>query len=116
MSKVNSLAAGAAIFLTACAGLSSYNPTPWWTIHETAFKSLKPGTTTKEEVRKDIGVPMSESHFPLSNEDVWEYRYLEGTTIVMLAYVNFDATTGVLKSYHQRLDPAFTGGVGGGGM
>ena len=90
MNKSNLLTAAVVLFLTACAGFSpsSYNPTPWWTIHEPAFDALKPGTTTKEDVRKQIGVPMTESHFPRLNEDVWEYRYLEGTTIVMLAYVH----------------------------
>jgi len=109
MNRYKLLTAAAAIFLAACAGPSSYNPTPWWTIHETAFKSLKPGISTKEDVRRQIGVPLTESHFPRLNEDAWEYRYLEGTTIVMLAYLYFDPN-GVLKSYEQRLDPAFTGG------
>jgi len=101
----------AALLLTACAGFSpsSYHPTPWWSIHAPAFDGLKPGASTKEDVRKQIGNPLTESHFPLSNDDVWEYRYLEGTTIVMLAYVHFDPN-GVLKSYEQRLDPAFHGG------
>ena len=109
MNKRGFLTAGAALFLPACAGPLPYNPTPWWTIHESAFRKLKPGVSTKEDVRRDIGVPLTESHFPRLNEDVWEYRYLEGTTIVMLAYVHFDATSGVLKSYEQRLDPAFHG-------
>lgn len=110
MTKPNFLTVGAAVFLAACAGVS-YNPTPFWTIHDSAFKSLKPGVSTKDDVRKLIGaVPLTESHFPRLDEDVWEYRYLEGTTIVMLAYLHFDPN-GVLKSYEQRLDPAFTGGM-----
>jgi outer membrane protein assembly factor BamE (lipoprotein component of BamABCDE complex) len=106
MNKCKLLTAGAAIFLAACAG--SYNPTLYTSIHDGAFASLKPGVSTKEDVRKQIGVPLTESHFPRLNEDVWEYRYLEGTTVVMLAYVHFDPN-GVLKSYEQRLDPAFHG-------
>jgi outer membrane protein assembly factor BamE (lipoprotein component of BamABCDE complex) len=106
MNKCKLLTAGAAVFLAACAG--SYNPTLYTSIHDSAFASLKPGTTTKEDVRKQIGVPLTESHFPRLNEDVWEYRYIEGTTVVMLAYVHFDPN-GVLTSYEQRLDPAFHG-------
>lgn len=95
------------LLLTACA---SYNPTPYWTIHTPAFANLKPGVTTKAEVRTQVGVPLSEMNFARQNEDVWEYRYLDGTTIVMLAYVHFDPS-GILKYYEQRLDPAFHGGV-----
>jgi outer membrane protein assembly factor BamE (lipoprotein component of BamABCDE complex) len=106
------LAAVAALSLTACAGLSpsGYAPTMYTSIHTAAFTGLKPGVTTKEDVRKQVGIPLTESHFPRLNEDVWEYRYLDGTTIVMLAYVHFDPN-GVLKYYEQRLDPAFTGGI-----
>jgi outer membrane protein assembly factor BamE (lipoprotein component of BamABCDE complex) len=110
MKKFSSLAAATTVLLAACAG--SYNPTLYTSIHDGAFASLKPGTTSKEDVRKQIGIPLTESHFPRLNEDVWEYRYIEGTTVVMLAYVHFDANTGVLKSYEQRLDPAFHGGNG----
>lgn len=105
-------AAAVSLVLTACAGFppTSYNPTPWWTIHTPAFANLKPGVSTKEDVRKQVGIPLSEMHFPRLNEDAWEYRYLDGTTIVMLAYVHFDPN-GVLKYYEQRLDPAFHGGT-----
>jgi outer membrane protein assembly factor BamE (lipoprotein component of BamABCDE complex) len=106
------LTATAALFLTACAGLSAsgYAPTLYTSIHTAAFTNLKPGTSTKEDVRKQVGVPLTESHFPRLNEDVWQYRYLDGTTIVMLADVHFNQN-GVLTYYEQRLDPAFTGGV-----
>jgi hypothetical protein len=115
MNTRNLLAVGAAALLAACAGMSpsAETPTLYTSIHSQAFDSLKPGTTTKEDVRKQIGIPLTESHFSRSNEDVWEYRYIEGTSLVMLAYVHFDAGTGVLKSYDQRLDPAFHGGGNG---
>ena len=117
MNTRNLLTAAAALFLTACAGLSASGDTPtlYTSIHTAAFTNLKPGVTTKEDVRKQVGVPLTESHFPRLNEDVWEYRYLDGTTIVMLAYVHFDPK-GVLTYYEQRLDPAFHGGSGPGGM
>ena len=94
-------------FLTACAA-TAYSPTPWWTIKEANFASLKPGVTTKAEVRQLIGVPLSEINFPRQNEEAWEYRYLQGTTTVMLAYVHF-GPTGVYKFSFHELDPAFHG-------
>jgi len=105
--------AAAMLCLAACAGFAptGYNPTPYWTIHTPDFAGLKAGTTTKAEVRKQVGVPLSEMTFPRQSEDVWEYRYLDGTTIVMLAYVHFDPN-GVLKYYEQFIDPAFHGGEG----
>jgi len=92
--------------LTACA--TGYAPTPYWEIHETTFQGLNPGQTTKEQVRRQVGVPLTESHFPRQNEDVWEYRYLEGPTIRMLAYVYFDSN-GRYKYLTQQLDPAHYG-------
>ncbi len=59
-----------------------YSPTPYWTIRDGRL-----------------------------NEDVWEYRYLEGTTIVMLAHVHFDHNGTYTYSFHM-LDPAFRGGRG----
>jgi outer membrane protein assembly factor BamE (lipoprotein component of BamABCDE complex) len=101
--------ATALLVLMAGCATTGYAPTPFWSIREAAFKELKPGTTTKEDVRRQIGIPLTESHFPRQNEDVWEYRYLEGATIRMLADVYFDAN-GIYRGTTQRLDPAFNGG------
>lgn len=88
----------ALLSLSAC---TSYAPTPWWTIRETAFKDLKPGVTTREDVRKQVGVPLSEMYFPRQEEDVWEYRYLEGTTVAMIAYVYFDSKGVYKHTFHM---------------
>ncbi len=103
-SKLGRLAIPALFFLAACA--TPYSPTPYWTIRETAFKSLTPGTTTKAEARKLIGAPLTETHFGRLNEDVWEYRYLEGTTIVMLAHVHFDHNGTYTYSFHMLIGNA----------
>jgi len=100
-------AAALLYLLAGCA--TGYAPTPFWTIRPGAFKELIPGSTTKDDVRRQIGVPVTESHFPRQNEDVWEYRYLEGSTIRMLADVYFDAN-GFYRGTAQRLDPAYIGG------
>jgi hypothetical protein len=98
----------AVFLLGACA--AAYQPTPYWKIHEIAFLPLVPGATTKDDVRKQVGVPLLEMHFSRLNEDVWQYRYLEGTATVMLAFLSFDPN-GVYKSAFHMLDPAFSGGM-----
>jgi hypothetical protein len=96
--------------VSACTGV---RPTPYWTIHTPTFANLKPGVTTKAEVRQQIGIPLTELALPQRNEEVWEYRYLDGTTIVMLAYLYFDQN-GTFKRAEHLLDPAFHGGLDGG--
>jgi len=102
-------ASAALLALAACTG---YHPTPYWSIHTPAFDNLKPGVTTRAEVREQVGTPLSQTTFERKNEEVWEYRYLDGTTIVMLAYVHFDQN-GVLKFVEHFLDPAYHGGLSG---
>lgn len=87
--------------LAACAG---YSPTPYWTIRDETFATLKPGITTKADVRALVGVPLLESSFPRQGEDVWEYRCLDGQTI-MLVYVHFDQGGRYKQFFHMR-DPA----------
>jgi len=95
----------ACALLAACASVGPA-PTPWWTISDAAMNKLKPGSTTQAEVRAIVGTPMLISKFPRQNEETWDYRYLEGSTLVNLAWLTFDAQ-GVLKSYMLRPDPAF---------
>jgi hypothetical protein len=104
--------AGAVLLsLTACAGFAPGTlSTPYWAIHTPAFDNLKSGVTTKAEVRKQVGIPLTETSFTRKNEEVWEYRYLDGSTIIMLAYVHFDPN-GVFKYAEHFLDPAYTGGM-----
>ncbi len=101
--------------VAACAG-GYYSPTPYWTLHDVQFGSLKPGVTTQEDVRRTIGEPLLQMHFPRQNEDVWDYRYIEGSTLVSIGYLHF-TPQGVLKYWEHWLDPAYYGGgVGGAGM
>lgn len=100
---------GLALLLSATACATDYAPTPYWEIRAAAFNDLAPGKTTKEDVRRQIGVPLIESHFPRQDEDVWDYRYLEGSATRMLAYVYFDSN-GRYKHMMQQPDPAFYAG------
>jgi outer membrane protein assembly factor BamE (lipoprotein component of BamABCDE complex) len=98
----------AVVSLAGCA--TAYAPTPFWNIRDSAFAGLKPGATTKADVLRVVGVPLTEEHFPRQNEDVWEYRYLHGTTVRMLAYVHFNPN-GVYTFSDHFLDPAYQGGL-----
>jgi outer membrane protein assembly factor BamE (lipoprotein component of BamABCDE complex) len=110
MGKCMRIGPAVVVALAALAGCATnYRPTPYWQIHETAFAQLVPGVTTKDQVRDSVGVPLVEYHFWRLNEDVWQYRYLEGVATVMLAWLSFDPN-GVFKSGFYQLDPAYTGG------
>jgi outer membrane protein assembly factor BamE (lipoprotein component of BamABCDE complex) len=101
------LVVGAALAsLTACA--PGYHPTPYWQLRETAFHHFQPGVTTRQDVLNQIGQPLSTMEFARQREEVWDYRYLEGSTRVMLAHVHFDEN-GVFKYLEQILDPAYQG-------
>jgi len=99
----------ASALLVALGACTGYSPTPYQSIHTPAFDGLKPGVTTQSEVRQQVGTPLTETTFRRKNEQVWEYRYLDGTTIVMLAYLHFDPN-GVYQYAEHRLDPAYLGG------
>jgi outer membrane protein assembly factor BamE (lipoprotein component of BamABCDE complex) len=106
--KLNRIALVGLLSVAACA--TPYSPTPYSAIKESDFRSLKPGVTTKAEVKTLIGTPVMESHFSRTDQDVWEYSYLESRTIFMLAYVHFDKN-GKYTHYDQLPDPAFTSGT-----
>jgi hypothetical protein len=97
---------GLGLLLGGCAG---YDPTPYWQIKETAFVPLVPGVHTKNDVHRLVGEPLVRFHFARLNEDVWEYRYIEGVFTVKLAWLSFDATSGAYKSAFHQLDPAYSG-------
>jgi hypothetical protein len=67
--------------------------------------------TNRREVLDQLGKPGLVSHFPNLAEEVWTYRYLEGT-LEMLNDVHFDAATGVVKSYAMYRDPAYANILG----
>ncbi len=101
------------VILSGCAGYSpsaGYSPTPYWMVKETAFNNLKSGATTKDDVLREVGVPLLKSFFPRQAEEVWDYRYLQGTATFMLAYVYFDSK-GTYKFSSHMLDPAYYGGA-----
>ena len=87
------------------AGCAVDSPKPWWTLGDANFRSLQTGQTTKAEVRASLGRPVAEMVFASQGEEVWDYRFLQGT-LVMYATVHFD-TRGTYKYYVAQPDPAF---------
>jgi len=78
---------------------------PWWTLGDANFRSLQVGQTTKAEVRSSLGRPVAEMVFARQGEEVWDYRFVQGT-LIMYASVHFD-TRGIYKYYTAEPDLAF---------
>lgn len=81
----------------------------WWTLKDDSFIPIKPGLP-KADARKILGKPLLETRFPRLNEEVWDYRYVHGTTYIYIAEVHFDAQ-GAVKYYTQYPDPAYYSGL-----
>jgi len=57
------------------------------------FATIRPGMTM-EEVRRTLGRPRSATDFPLKNETVWDWRYLEPPGTERIFNVHFDRDSG----------------------
>lgn len=77
---------------------------PWWTLKEESFIPIKPGTT-KDQVRSLLGKSMLETKFPRLAEEVWDYRFVYGSSYVYITEVHFDAK-GMVTYYTQYPDPS----------
>jgi len=69
--------------------------------------SLTAARTTREEVLDAFGRPALVTRFPNLAEEVWTYRYRDGTQ-EMLNDIHFEAATGIVRSYSLYPDPAYT--------
>lgn len=92
----------AQVLLAGCAVDPSVKP--WWTLTEANFLALQPAKTTKADVRAAFGRPSAEMSFAALSEEVWDYRFLSGT-MIMMASVHFDSR-GAYKYYVSEPDPA----------
>ena len=79
---------------------------PWWTLRDESFIPIMPGIS-KADARKLLGKSILEMSFPGLNEEVWDYRYLHGTTQIYITEVHFDGR-GIVKYITQHPDPAYT--------
>jgi outer membrane protein assembly factor BamE (lipoprotein component of BamABCDE complex) len=86
--KTSLMTAFVAALLAGCA--THQQGQSWWTLSEQSFASIKPGTTSKNDVQRDLGTPLLAMTFPRLEEEVWDYRYLNGTR-TYVAELHFDA-------------------------
>ena len=72
-------------------------------INEAHFARLRPGMT-KEDVRHELGRPGEVARYPLLNEDVWSWRYVEFGNRRMFFNAHFDAN-GYFKYASRTPEP-----------
>jgi outer membrane protein assembly factor BamE (lipoprotein component of BamABCDE complex) len=60
----------------------------WWTLNEQTFTPITP-TTTKDDVERLLGKPLLGTVFRNLGEEVWDYRFLNGTRVYIVE-VHFD--------------------------
>lgn len=66
-------------------------------LNEENISKLKPGMP-RDEVRRLLGRPGNVNYSASANEEVWYWRYREWNVRKMELYVQFDRSTGALKS------------------
>jgi hypothetical protein len=81
----------------------------WWTLNEQTFAPIVPGST-KAEVERLAGKPLTTMVFANLGEEVWDYRFLGGTR-PFIAEVHFDMQ-GRTKYYTTYLDQCALGPMG----
>jgi hypothetical protein len=74
-------------FQAACAAPQGARPK--WTLKQSDFGPITP-QTTKEEVERRLGRPLVTTRFPRLQEEVWDYRYMDGVQ-TSVAEIHFDA-------------------------
>jgi len=77
------LAAG---ILVACASPEGFRPK--WTLKQSDFNPITP-QTTKQDVERRLGKPLVATRFPRLQEEVWDYRYMDGVQ-TSVAEIHFD--------------------------
>jgi outer membrane protein assembly factor BamE (lipoprotein component of BamABCDE complex) len=71
---------------------------------EENFGNVRPGMS-RAEVRRLLGRPRGVQEFPLKNEQVWDWRYLDPTSKPRLFNVHFDRGTGRVTRTSASEDP-----------
>jgi hypothetical protein len=70
------------------------------------FATIKPGTTTKDDVLRTIGAPSETSYLSLTDLEVWSYPYKEHNVWNSLMHVHFDKN-GIVQKMLNGPDPRF---------
>ncbi len=99
-----------ALILAAVIGGCATDPAvkPWWTIGP-AFNRIQAGRMTKDDVFRELGRPILEVAYPRLAEQVWDYRFADGT-MMMYGSVHFN-NQGVVTYFTSEPDPAFYSGL-----
>ena len=91
------------VIAAALGGCATYQQgRAYWTLNESDFAAIQPGSTTKSDVEQLMGRPLMSMRFANLGEEVWDYRFLGGTR-VYVAEIHFD-TAGRTKYYTTYLD------------
>jgi outer membrane protein assembly factor BamE (lipoprotein component of BamABCDE complex) len=100
---MNKLILAAVLTLTLSACASQSGRVDWWSLGPQSFKQATPGVS-KAEVERLVGKPIVITAFDRVGEEVWDYRYADGS-IIMITEIHFDRE-GKVKYYTQFPDPA----------
>jgi hypothetical protein len=100
MKTVAAVVAFAALLLGGCIHQQGRD---WWTLNPETFAGITPGTTGKGDVERLAGQPLLASVFPRQGEEVWDYRYLNGTrTYVAEIHFDTEGRTKYVATYPDR--------------
>jgi outer membrane protein assembly factor BamE (lipoprotein component of BamABCDE complex) len=87
---MKSFSAAALVLAVVLGGCAAHGQSrPWWTLSDQNFSAIQPGATGKADVERLVGTPLLVTVFPRQEEEVWDYRYLNGTRNYA-AEVHFD--------------------------
>ena len=92
---------GAAALLAGCA--SYQQGRPYYTLKASDFTPLAGAPTTKADVERMYGRPLTAMTFRRQGEEVWDYRFLNGT-FVYIAEIHFNLADGHTKYYTVHYD------------
>src|SRR6266700_6968741 len=93
-------AAAVALVLGGCAMQEGVRPK--WTLQASDFAPITP-RTTKQEVERLVGRPLTTMVFPNLGEEVWDYRYMDGVkTYVAEIHFDMQGRTKYAASYPDR--------------
>jgi len=91
----------AAIILGGCATQEGVRPK--WTLQGRDFVPITPISTNKGDVERLVGKPIMTMVFRNLDEEVWDYRYLDGTrTFVAEVHFDMQGKTKFYKTYPDR--------------
>jgi hypothetical protein len=72
-------------------------------LKEEYFAKIRPGLS-KDEVRKLIGRPAETMTFPLKKEEVWSWKFEQGTGMYWHLHVHFDLDGKVVTATRNRIE------------